>query len=126
MSKISLLIIISVLFNVIYSLSIPMRNSTYPFKSDCEGDGKSEIPTQVNDCIDHHINRKFKCCYVEVNDLTTGEPIRVCMRVKKNNKTDLNQLKDFVSTQGLYSVVTCNENYLKNSILIFLIFLLFL
>ena len=126
MSKISSLIIISVLFNIIYSLSIPMRNSSYPFQSDCGGEGKSDIPYQVNDCIDHHINRKFKCCYVEVNDLVTGEPKRLCMRVKKKNKTDLNQLKDFVSTHGLYSVVTCNENYLKNSILIFLIFLLFL
>ena len=77
MSKTSSLIIISVLFNVIYSLSIPMRNSTYEFKSDCEGYGKSEIPTQVNDCIDYHINRKFKCCYVEVNDLEKGEPKRI-------------------------------------------------
>ena len=48
------------------------------------------------------------------------------MRVKKKNKTDLNQLKDFVSTKGLYSVVTCNENYLKYTILKLFIFLLFL
>ena len=126
MSKISSLIIITILFSIINSLEIPMRNSSYPFESDCGGSGKVSIPTQVNDCIDHHINRKFKCCYVEVNDLETGEPKRLCMRVKKKNKTDLNQLKDFVSTKGLYSVVTCNENYLKYTILKLFIFLLFL
>lgn len=126
MSKISLIILILNILSIINTLNIPVRNSSYPLESDCEGSGRSEIPKEVNDCIDHRINRKFKCCYVEIYNVSTNEFNRYCMRVKKKNSTDLNELRAYVSTKGLYNVVTCNDNFIKYSIFSILLSLLFI
>ena len=83
------------------------RHDNYNKYFDCVD--KSENPGDINsadDCFKKSPIRKWKCCYFEYN----GE--KGCMKVRKNNETDLNDLKDFVSSLSIDTVFTCKQNYL--------------
>ena len=83
-------------------------------KSDKPGDIKS-----ADDCFKKSPIRKWKCCYFEFDE---GKG---CMKVRKNNETDLNDLKDFVSGLSMDAVFTCKQNYLIYSFGLFILLLFF-
>ena len=124
MSKSKKFFFLFLLFSFIHSFNIPIRNSTYSLKSDCfEGNNKKDKPGSINfaqDCTDYKPHRKFKCCFVHLYDSNEN----YCMVVKKNNKTDLNELKAFVSTKSDYAVVTCSQkNVSVNNVFLFFLLL---
>jgi len=55
---------------------------------------------------------KWKCCYFEYINETDDDtiPEKGCMRVRKNNITDLNDLKYFVSKLSSQTVFNCKQN----------------
>ena len=137
MSTIKQFFFLFILFSFIYTFDIPMRNSSYKLHDDCfDGNNKKDKPGSISfaqDCTDYKPHKKFKCCFVHIFDDSSNsnsegesEGQNYCMLVKKGNKTDLNELKAFVSTQAPYAVVTCSQkNINNNNILVFLLFFLF-
>ena len=117
------------LFSYIHSFNIPIRNSSYTLRSDCfDGNNKKDKPGSINfaqDCTDYKPHKKFKCCFVHLFDDENEEGENYCMIVKKNNNTDLNELKAFVTTKADYSIVTCSQKNIKINIFL-LFFLLFI
>ena len=98
---------------------------------DCLGDNKGiedaggkEIET-AEDCFDKSPRRKWKCCFFQfkINNVSFQNG---CMKVKKNNITDLNDLKYFVSKLSTETVFNCRQNYIAYSFIISLSLLLFL
>ena len=88
-----------------------------------ENDDGNKIKT-AEDCFDESPRRKYKCCffqYKEGNITKNG-----CMKVKKNNITDLNDLKYFVSKLSQDTIFNCRQNYIAYSFIISLSLLLFL
>lgn len=80
--------------------------------------GPDDGPKEQKDCKD--APRGFRCCFVAIpKDDNTGYD-NYCLMHKKNNKTDLNEMKAFVAKQSLYAVVTCDSNKLMISSLLFL------
>ena len=84
--------------------------------------GSDEIKS-ADDCFKKSPLRKWKCCYFEY-DKGNGNG-KGCMRVRKNNQTDLNDLKDYVSKLSINTVFTCEQNYLIYSFGSFILLLLF-
>ena len=95
---------------------------------DCFGneigtDDQNEINT-AEDCFDKSPRRKWKCCFFQYKEEDGWK--NGCMRVKKNNITDLNDLKYFVSKLSQETVFNCRQNYIAYSFIISLSLLLFL
>ena len=124
MSKINFFLFFFILFSLTLTIDIPIRNSTYSLQNDCFTDKKKSKSVEIaQDCTDYKPNRKFQCCFVYLYDTDSS----YCMLAKKNNKTDLNELKGFVSTKSAYAVVTCSQNNINlNNMLILLFFILFI
>ena len=96
---------------------------------DCLGDGTenddgNNIQT-AEDCFGKSPRRKYKCCFFQYKDNNGGDQ-KGCMKVKKNNITDLNDLKYFVSKLSQNTVFNCRQNYIAYSFIISLSLLLFL
>ena len=115
------LIIILALTYVI-STDIPDRTKSTYTKEKLITDpecGPKDGPKEQKDCKD--APRGFKCCFVAIsNESSKTGYDNYCMMHKKNNKTDLNEMKAFVAKQSLYAVVTCDSNKLMISALLFL------
>ena len=114
-------LIILLALTYVLSTDIPDRTkvdySLVNLKEDPEC-GPKEGPAQQKDCKD--APRGFRCCFVAIpKDDNTGYD-NYCLMHKKNNKTDLNEMKAFVAKQSLYAVVTCDSNKLMISSLLFL------
>ena len=115
-------ILIITIFSFIKSDDYINRHNGDVNKFDCLKDknkGESEIKS-ADDCFKKSPLRKWKCCYFEYGDNKKG-----CMKVRKNNQTDLNDLKDYVSTLDINTVFTCEQNYLIYSFGSFILLLLF-
>ena len=116
-------IIIITIFSFIKSDDYINRHDGYDNNYDCLKDkskGESEIKS-ADDCFKKSPLRKWKCCYFEYGDNKKG-----CMKVRKNNQTDLNDLKDYVSTLSIDTVFTCSQDYLIYSFGSIILLLLFL
>ena len=88
-----------------------------------DNDGGKNIVT-AEKCFDESPRRKYKCCFFQYKE---GESWNNgCMKVKKNNITDLNDLKYFVSKLSTETVFNCRQNYIAYSFIISLSILLFL
>ena len=96
------------------------RHDNYKAYFDCIEDDKGEdeenkIITAQN-CFDQSPRTKWKCCYFEYkveNDVRKG-----CMKVKKDDISDLNDLKDFVSNLATNAVFNCKQTYLSYTFII--------
>ena len=122
---INVLIIIAI-FSYIKSEDFINRHDGYNNNFDCLENPETEKGKIVSadDCFKKSPLRKWKCCYFETwKDGTMTE--KGCMKVRKNNETDLNDLKDFVSQRGIDTVFTCEQNYLYYSFGTFILLLLF-
>lgn len=115
-------LIILLALTYVISTDIPDRTkSTYTKEKlitdpECGPDGG---PKEQKDCKD--APRGFKCCFVAIpNESSKTGYDNYCMMHKKNNKTDLNEMKAFVAKESLYAVVTCDSNKLMISSLLFL------
>ena len=95
---------------------------------DCKKFNNSEPNPKIKtaeDCFEESPVRKWKCCYFEyIDDNNTFH--YGCMRVRKNNITDLNDLKYFVSKLSTETVFNCKQNYIMYSFGISFALLLFL
>ena len=78
-----------------------------------------------DDCFAINPGRKWKCCYFEFIN-KDGETEHGCMKYRKNNEADLNDLKDYISKFSSNIMLDCRQNYLIYSIGILFAFLLFL
>jgi hypothetical protein len=112
-----------------------IRDNSYEGLFDCfeyNNTNKSAYKIKTaDDCFKESPRTKWKCCYFEYYiDDDKGEdnvePNKGCMRVIKGNKTDLNDLKYFVSRLSSETVFNCKQNYLIYSFGISLALLLFL
>ena len=123
---INIFIIIIAIFSFIKSEDYINRHDGYNNTFDClknPDKGEKEI-VSADDCFKKSPLRKWKCCYFEKWE----NEIRIekgCMKVRKNNETDLNDLKDFVSQRGIDTVFLCEQNYLYYSFGVFILLLLF-
>ena len=100
----------------------------FNYTFDCLEDNKDNddginIET-AEDCFDQSPRRKYKCCFFQYKK--DGDFKNGCMKVKKNNITDLNDLKYFVSKLSQDTVFNCRQNYIAYSFIISLSLLLFL
>ena len=84
---------------------------------------KSKIKS-ADDCFKKSPIRKWKCCYFEIwkDGERSGQG---CLKVRKNNQTDLNDAKNYVAEKGIDTVFTCEQNYLIYSFGFFILLLLF-
>ena len=123
---VNIFIIIIAIFSFIKSEDFINRHDGYNNIYDCLENpekGKDEIAS-ADDCFKKSPLRKWKCCYYEMWE--GGKMAeKGCMKVRKNNETDLNDLKDFVSQRGIDTVFTCEQNYLYFSFGAFILLLLF-
>ena len=114
-------IIIIVILPFITSEDYINRHDGYDNHFDCLKNpekGNEEIKS-ADDCFKKSPIRKWKCCYFEyIGGIG-------CMKVRKNNETDLNDLKDYVSKLSLDAVFTCEQNYLIYSFGLSILLLLF-
>ena len=91
------------------------RHNNYKATFDCVKDGatsSNDIET-AEDCFEESPATKWKCCYFEYkegNNVKNG-----CMKVKKDDISDLNDLKYYVSKLSPNAVFTCRLNYLSYS-----------
>ena len=102
------------------------RHDGYTNTYDCLKDsdkGKDEIKS-ADDCFKKSPLRKWKCCYFEYKDENDNDA-NGCMKVRKNNQTDLNDLKDYVSQLHIDTVFTCEQNFLIYSFGSFILLLFF-
>ena len=102
------------------------RHENFALESNCNKKGendRSEI-NNADDCFKQKPGRKWKCCYYEYKDGTNDK--KGCMRYRKNNESDLNDLKDYISTFSANIMLVCRQNYLIYSFGILFAFLLFL
>ena len=83
--------------------------------------GKEQIKS-ADDCFKKSPLRKWKCCYFEYKE--NNNVVNGCMKVRKNNQTDLNDLKDFVSKLDIDTVFLCEQNFLIYSFGSFILLLL--
>lgn len=120
-------LLILLAFTFVLSKDIPDRtNVNYTLASlrqepECGPD--NGIPLEQKDCKD--APRGFKCCFVAIPSTTSDTGYEnYCMMHKKNNKTDLNEMKAFVAIQSQYAIVTCDASKLMLSSLLFLTLLL--
>ena len=115
-------LIILLALTYVISTDIPDRTKSTYTKEKLRADpecGPKEGPKEQKDCKD--APRGFKCCFVAIpNELSETGYDNYCMMHKKNNKTDLNEMKAFVAKESLYAVVTCDSNKLMISSLLFL------
>ena len=106
------------------------RHNNYNDFFDCSEKArknKDKIIT-ADDCFKKSPRTKWKCCYFEYINETDDDtiPEKGCMRVRKNNITDLNDLKYFVSKLSSQTVFNCKQNYINSSFGILLALLFFL
>ena len=114
-------IIIITIFSFIKSDDYINRHDGIIDEFDCLKDkSKKDDIKSADDCFKKSPLRKWKCCYFEYGGNKKG-----CMKVRKNNQTDLNDLKDYVSTLDINTVFTCEQNYLIYSFGSFILLLLF-
>ena len=96
------------------------HDNNYKAYFDCIEDGKEndddEIIITAQDCFDQSPRTKWKCCYFEYNK--GNEEKYGCMKVKKDDIYDLNDLKDYVSNLGPNVVFNCKQTYLSYSLII--------
>ena len=115
-------LIILLALTYVISTDIPDRTKSTYTKDKLRNDpecGPKDGPKEQKDCKD--APRGFKCCFVAIpNESSKTGYDNYCMMHKKNNKTDLNEMKAFVAKQSLYAVVTCDSNKLMISSLLFL------
>ena len=111
------------------------RHNNYVGLFDCFGYNNTNKSSNkiitADDCFKESPRTKWKCCYFEyyINDdkgEDNVEPNKGCMRVRKGNETDLNDLKFFVSKLSSETVFNCKQNYLIYSFGISIALLLFL
>ena len=103
------------------------RHNNYNKFFDCSKKAeknKDKIIT-ADDCFKKSPRTKWKCCYFEYINETDDIPEKGCMRVRKNNITDLNDLKYFVSKLSSQTVFNCKQNYINSSFGILLALLFF-
>ena len=103
------------------------RHNGYEGYFDCLEYAKKDDSVGIktaDDCFEESPLTKWKCCYFEYN--ITGEKKNGCMRVRKGNETDLNDLKYFVSKLSSKTVFNCKQTYLSFSFGISIALLLFL
>ena len=115
------------IFILILDLSLSdNRHENFNLISNCnkEGEPDNTNVTNSDECFAKKPGRKWKCCYFEYND--GNEDVRGCMRYKKNDENDLNDLKDYISTFSSNVMLDCGQKYLIYSFGILFSFLLFL
>ena len=105
----------------------PDRTNSSISKFDCldEAEKEAEKIKSAEDCFKKSPIYKWKCCYFEYkedNEMKNG-----CMKVRKNNETDMNDLKNYISKLSSYTVFNCRQVYLTYSLFmsLALLFLLF-
>ena len=126
--KINLLIFVLIQISNIQCKDYIDRHHKYKAYFDCLGDMKEsdddgDIIT-ANDCFEESPRRKWKCCYFEY--YKDDKWNKGCMKILKNNKTDLNDLKDFVSKLSSETVFNCKSNYINFSFILIFGFILIL
>ena len=94
------------------------RHDNYKAYFDCIEDNKEDDDTIITaeDCFEQSPRTKWKCCYFEYKK--NGENENGCMKVKKDDISDLNDLKDFVSKLSTNAIFNCKHTYLSYSIII--------
>ena len=106
------------------------RDTDYKAYYDCIEDGKSKDDANkiqtAEDCFKQSPMTKWKCCYFEYNKKDENNFDKGCMKVRKNNITDLNDLKDFVSKLSSNVVFNCKQIYLSYSFIIIISMILLL
>lgn len=112
----------------IYGLEIPVRNKDYNNIWDCIcKDGKDnkyicekDHVDLAMDCNGKRPSRNWRCCYYELENVN-GDLEYGCMRYKKGNKTDLNDLYDYIRQRGSFASIVCKTNILKLNLALLLI-----
>ena len=102
------------------------RPENFTLMSNCNKKGEEDNSniTNSNDCFSKKPGRKWKCCYYEYKD--GAQDKKGCMRYRKNDESDLNDLKDYISLFSSNIMLDCKQNYLTYSFGIVFSFLLFL
>ena len=116
MSKIKIMINYYIIFIVSLSLvkadDYINRNYSYNNYFDCKENLDEDSINSAEDCFKKSPRTKWKCCYFEYNDSPDGKTGKGCMRVRKGNQTDLNDLKYFISKISSNTVFNCKQSYL--------------
>ena len=76
-------------------------------------------------CFKKSPRTKWKCCYFEYYNESTSEYEKGCMRYRKNNISDLNDLKYYITKLSDDTILNCRQNYLISSFILSLTLLLF-
>ncbi len=124
------IIIISII-SIIKNIDYIDRYNGYDGVFDCLGNGTNIDEDGVfNDpetCFKNRPRTKWNCCYFEYYNETSEKYQKGCMRYRKNNISDLNDLKYYITKLSEDNVLNCRQNYLISSfILLFTLFLFFL
>ena len=115
------------IFILILDLSLSdNRHENFTMTSNCNKKGEQENKgiKDPDDCFGQKPGRKWKCCYYEYKE--GDEHVKGCMRYRKNDESDLNDLKDYISTFSSNVMLDCGQKYLIYSFGILFSFLLFL
>ena len=99
---------------------IDRHNNNYRGTYDCfryNGTANEKNIMTADDCFEESPRTKWKCCFFTYNN-ETG-----CMRARKGDDEDLNDLKYYVSKLSSETTFNCKQNYLEYSF-VFIISLL--
>ena len=105
---------------------IDRQNTDYKGYYDCFGYNKQKPDSTIvtaEDCFDESPRTKWKCCFFTYKKDETI--FNGCMRVRKGDDEDLNDLKYFVSKLSSETTFNCKQSYLEYSYIIFISLLLF-
>lgn len=103
-------------FILIKAHHFPNRAEYYKLESDCKNNETRSAPEEARDCFTRSSYRRFKCCFV-----SDGEK-NYCMRTKKGNKTDENELMAVVARLGGdHATITCDSKFISFSLFITLL-----
>ena len=120
------MIIISII-SIIKNVDYIDRYNGYEGVFDCLGNGTiADEKNEIKDpeaCFKKSPRTKWKCCYFEYNNGTAYE--KGCMRYRKNNISDLNDLKYYITKLSDDTILNCRQNYLISSFILSLTLLLF-
>ena len=118
MSKIIMItncfIIILSLISIIKNEDYVNRFGGYEGNFDCYEIGNKENKDNIEspeDCFDISPRTKWNCCYFEY-DINDNNRKYGCMRYRKGNETDLNDLKNYISKLSTRTVLNCRQYYI--------------
>ena len=108
-------IIILSLISVIKNEDYVNRFGKYNGNFDCYEIGNNENKDNIDspeECFDISPRIKWNCCYFEYDIKSSDDKKYGCMRYRKDNETDLNDLKYYISKLSTRTVLKCRQYYI--------------